>query len=108
MEMFDNRQRRTGLLEQREQQAHGLLDFLVGIENEAAGRVEDQADAQRQIFHIKVFDFLFDSVFRQPEVAAVETGDKAAIRIGYGRIHQDEIDIDFERLVLGFRHSPGA
>jgi hypothetical protein len=43
-EMFDNRQRRAGLLEQGEQQAHGLLDFLVGIENEAAGRVEDQAD----------------------------------------------------------------
>lgn len=41
--MFDNRQRRAGLLEQSEQQAHGLLDFLVGIENEAASCVEDQA-----------------------------------------------------------------
>ena len=43
-EVFDDRQRRAGLLEQGEQQAHGLLDFLVGIEDEAAGCVEDQAD----------------------------------------------------------------
>src|SRR5262249_39613415 len=68
----------------------------------AAGRVEDQADAQREIFHINVFDLLIDSVFSEPKVAAVQTGDEPAVLVGYGSIHQDKIDIDFERLVLGF------
>ena len=43
-EVLDDRQRRAGLLEQGEQQADRLLHFLVGIEDEPAGRVEDQAD----------------------------------------------------------------
>lgn len=68
----------------------------------ASRRVEDKADAQREIFHIKIFDLLLDSVFGEPEVAAVQTGNKPAVLVGYGGIYQDKIDIDFERLFLGF------
>ena len=74
----------------------------------AAGHVEDKADAQREIFDIKVFDLLHDPVFRQPEVAAVQTGNQPAVHVGNGGIHQDKIDIDFERLFLGFRYPMGA
>ena len=68
----------------------------------AAGRVKDKADAQWKIFDIKVLDLLLDPVFRKPEVAAIQAGNKPAVHVGDGGIYQDKIDIDLERLFLGF------
>ena len=45
-EVLDDRQGRARLLEQGEEQADRLLHLLVGIEDEPAGRVEDQADGR--------------------------------------------------------------
>ena len=43
-EVLDDRQGGTRQLEPREQQPDGLLHLFVGIEDQSAGRVEDQAD----------------------------------------------------------------
>ena len=70
----------------------------------AARGVEYESDAQRQILNIEILDFLLDTVFGEPEVLPVQTGDQPAIQVGYGGIDQDKIDVDFERFVLGFRY----
>jgi hypothetical protein len=40
-EVLDDRQRRAGLLEQRQKEPDGLLHFFVGIADQPAGRIED-------------------------------------------------------------------
>ena len=44
--MLDHGHRRTGMVEEIEEQPEGMLDLLIGVEDELTDRVVDQSDGR--------------------------------------------------------------
>jgi len=78
-----------GGLEELKRGFASLVDFI----GHAAGKIEDHADGNGDVFGGKTDDFLLDVVFEDAEIIRFESSYKAIVGIGDSDIDEGEVDV---------------